>query len=99
MNTQASTEKVYRYENDFMEFVERVKSREVLRIDREMFDYWLGVLPPVYMNKRQVIEIEGKKTRMVCSFGFVEGYDYITDFWTSNNSYFCKMSDRVNWGG
>ena len=88
--------KIYTYEKDFKELVEKWEKREVIQIDEEMFYYWLGVLPPVYMNKRQVIEIDGVKLSKLCSFGFAEGREYVVDFWQAEGAYFCKMSDRLN---
>jgi len=87
--------KIYRYNctpEEWKEFVEAMHSGKTLEIDREMFMYWLEVLPPVYMHKE--IEIEGRK--IFCTFGFAEGRECITDFWKENEKLFCKRSDKIN---
>lgn len=86
---------IYRYQctqEEWKEFIEAMHSGGILEIDREMFMYWLEVLPPVYMHEE--IEIEGRK--VLCSFGFAEGRELITDFWREHGKFFCKGSARMN---
>jgi hypothetical protein len=33
------------------EFITTMRSGNEFEVDAEMFDYWLGVLPPVFMNQ------------------------------------------------
>ncbi len=97
MTTQIK--KIYTYQHDFQEFIQALDSKEPLALDSEMFDYFLEVLPPIYMNKKQLIEIDGAKIIKNCSFGFAEGRDYVIDFWRDSEIYFCKRSNRLNpWG-
>lgn len=93
--------KVYKYDcktEDWKEFIKALDNREVIEIDEKMFFYWLEVLPPVYMNEKQDIEIDGVVFNKLCSFGFCEGMDYIIDFWDNGKdaSKFCKKSNRMN---
>lgn len=67
------------------EFIKVFTSGQRFEVDEEMWDYWLEVLPPVFMYKE--IDYfpgrEGIPTR--ASFGFVEGADYITVFWVEGH--------------
>jgi len=93
--------KQYNYDcsaEDWKEFINKMDNREVVKIDEEMFYYWLEVLPPIYMNERHDIEIDGVIFNKPCSFGFCEGMDYVVDFWDNGkgNPKFCKKSNRIN---
>lgn len=100
-----TTEKIFTYENDFQAFNAAMDAGQLCRVDEEMFYYWLEVLPPIYMNKEQIIEIDGAKFKKMCSFGFAEGRDYIIDFWRNKDAdgktcaFFAKRSTRLNRGG
>ena len=85
------------------ELIEAIHSGEVFEVDSEAWDYWLEVLPPVYMGREQLIK--GEKIK--CSFGFAEGREQITDFWRERSEagdedgfrYFGCRSNRINhWG-
>ena len=52
---------------------------QIAEIDAETFDYWLGVLPPIFMGKRAM------KDGRVYSFGFAEGAETIKGFWTEKD--------------
>jgi hypothetical protein len=70
---------------------------EIVEINVEMFNYWMEVLPPVYMNKRQEIKLNnGEIKNVFCSFGFAEGLEHIVDFWFYDGKYYCKKSNRMN---
>jgi hypothetical protein len=92
--------KTYTYENDFNLFVNDNDGSRILRIDEEMFYYWLEVLPPVYMGREQIVD--GLKIH--CSFGFAEGREPVVDFWSEKSAsgekvFYCKRSNRLNkWG-
>lgn len=58
--------------------IEAMYSGEVIEISEDVFSYFLGVLPPVYMGR--VMVIGGERRRV--AFGFAEGYEPITAFWT-----------------
>lgn len=96
--------KIYTYENDFSQFVKDNDGSKVLRIDEEMYYYWLEVLPPVYMDQVQPVEIDGAIYQKRCSFGFAEGRETIVDFWRNGKTpegeevFFCKRSNRLNRG-
>ena len=97
------TIKIYKYDDctpeEWKEFVALLDSDQAITIDESMFYYWLEVLPPVYMNKEQDININGAILKKNCSFGFAEGREYIVDFWGGNEGiYFCKRSNRLNRG-
>ena len=92
---ETTKKKIYTYEKDFNEFVKAIE-KEACAIDEEMFYYWLEVLPPVYMYKKQTVEIDGVKYVKDCIFGFAEGRDYVIDFWGGKEVYFCKRSNRLN---
>lgn len=99
---------VYTFKNDFEDYLEARDKGIICRIDEEMFDYWLEVLPPVYMNQKQTIKIFGVPFEKLCLFGFAEGREFIVDFWSNGEDstgrnpygvYFCKKSNRLNrWG-
>ena len=95
-----ATKKIYTYEKDFNEFVRAINAKEACLIDEEMFYYWLEVLPPIYMNKKQLVDVDGVKYVKDCSFGFAEGREYIIDFWHTGDKgvYACKRSDRLSLG-
>lgn len=88
--------KIYTYENDFKEYVEAVNAGLVCRIDENIFDYFLEVLPPVYMDKIKDVEIDGVKYPKRCSFGFAEGWEAVIDFWRADGAYYAKKSKRLN---
>ena len=94
--------KIYTYENDFAQFVKDNDGSRVLRIDEEMYYYWLEVLPPVYMGEVVPVVIDGVTYNRRCTFGFAEGREPITDFWVSGREpktgeivRFCKKSTRI----
>lgn len=97
METQ---EKVFPYESDketWKEFMDAMHSGQPFECDEEMFMYWLEVLPPRYMGEMK--NINGKEH--LCSFGFAEGRDLITDFWREKDEsgvihYFGRRSNRIN---
>ncbi len=95
------------YENDFTEFVTTRDTGMISEIDAEMFDYWLGVLPPVGANKEQncesmlMIGIGGQWVRkdgslQRFSFAFAEGMEPITIFWQEDGRYFAQRTNIIN---
>jgi hypothetical protein len=76
------------------EFIKAMNSGEVIEIDEAMFDYWLEVLPPIYMGR--AVTVAGQTRRL--SFGFAEGYDYITAFWRDGGRFFCARTEEMNHG-
>ena len=92
-NTQS---KVFKYE-DWQagdgEFLKSMHSFDRFECDQEMFDYWLEVLPPVHMA-RNVVLPNGDEVR--ASFGFAEGAEEITAFWTLGKRYFGCRTNKIN---
>jgi len=89
------------YKDDFDVFCELIQERQPVLIDEEMFQYWMEVLPPVYMSKPQKVIIDGVSYVRNCSFGFAEGRDYIVDFWPADmeqRTYWALQSNRLNTG-
>lgn len=89
----AETEAVYTREN-WPEMIQAMHSGEVIEIDEAIFDYFLGVLPPVFMHKHMNI---GGRLRMV-AFGFAEGYEPITAFWQEAGRFYAQRTGEWNRG-
>lgn len=92
---------IYRHacgQASWQKFIEAMRSGRKVEIDSEMFDYWLGVLPPVV--QKGFIDffpgLEGKKA--LIAFGFAEGYEKIVLFWDDPPAkrYFCQQSQKMN---
>lgn len=62
-------------------FIQVMRSGETFEIDREMYDYWLGVLPPVRWGG---VTRDGQPY----DFAFAEGCDVLTAFWRQGERYF-----------
>lgn len=73
--------------------VEKMQTGKTEEITLEAFDYFLEVLPPVFMGKKFTFR-DGQTVK--ASFGFAEGYEPITVFWTENGRYFCRRSTVIN---
>lgn len=76
-------------------FILVMRSGNVVEIDREMYDYFLGVLPPVYMGRRVTLP-DGRE--VWADFGFAEGWDCITAFWrhADTGRCFCCRTTEVH---
>lgn len=85
--------KVWTYEHDFAEFIPVMRSGDVFECDEEMFDYWLEVLPPVYMSK--VVALPNGQT-VKAAFGFAEGAEEVVAFWRSGGRYFGCRTNTIN---
>jgi len=78
---------------NFQEFVNRSSPKgQPVQITEEVFDYFLGVLPPVSMGK--TIKLNGKM--QYTSFEFAEGWEYTTAFWEINNKFYAQQTNRLN---
>jgi hypothetical protein len=65
----------------------------VEEIDEETWYYFLGVLPPVYMNRDLIID--GKPIH--ASFGFAEGAEPVTAFWSeAGGKYYRQLTNQMN---
>lgn len=74
-------------ESNWEAMIRARNSGRMFQCDEDVYYYWLGVLPPIYMNKK--IVIEGRECRC---FGSAEGVEKITNFWTEGGKYFGKRS-------
>lgn len=93
----AATHRVFKYDDPtpgaWDEFIKAMHSKEIFECDEEMFNYWLGVLPPVHMA-RNVVLPNGKEVR--ASFGFAEGAEEVTVFWRFAERFFGCRTSTVN---
>lgn len=72
------------------EFIAQMHSGETLEVDSDIFYYFLGVLPPIFMRK----VIDGQRY----SFGFAEGAESIVGFWEEKGRFFCRDLGIMNEG-
>lgn len=79
--------------NEWDALIHDMDSGKLVEINEAVFDYFLGVLPPVYMN-RDVTLPGGRMVR--ASFGFAEGRDYVTAFWRDPEGIFCQRTNLIN---
>lgn len=79
---------------NWSESIEAMHSGNVIEIDSDIFDYFLGVLPPIYMGRTMFI---GGKNRYV-AYGFAEGYEKIVAFWSEGEHYYCQQTKEMNRG-
>ncbi len=59
-------------------FINEMRSGRIFECDQEMFDYWLGVLPPIHMN--YIARLPNGK-EVYAQFGFAEGEENVVAFW------------------
>ena len=82
------------------ETIAAMHSGERVEISEAVYNYFLEVLPPVYMGRR--ITLPGGDTRRV-AFGFAEGAEPITAFWREGSqdagwSFYCQRTKEMNRG-
>lgn len=83
----------YTYADHFKAFVRDRADGATLRIDREMWEYWRDVLPPVWMNRKVTLP-SGRE--VMASFGFAEGPERVTAFWREGQERFaCLLAERA----
>lgn len=86
--------KVYEYGGqDWDEAMQKLNSGEEIEINTEFFDYFLEVLPPVYMGKF-VETVNGK--HVLASFGFAEGAEQVKAFWECAGRFFACQTKEMN---
>ena len=75
--------------------LEWMHSENQIEVDEEVFNYFLEVLPPVFMNK--VFRFRDGQVVHAC-FGFAEGAEPITVFWTDKDTKrnYCRRSSLIN---
>lgn len=83
-----------RHQEDWKEYERKLAANEVIEIDWELWDYYLNVLPPHFMNRHVTFlpGMEGIPLRV--DFGFCEGADLITCFWRESGRYFCQKTEK-----
>lgn len=84
-------------EDNWDEFIKDMHSGNKVHIDEGIFNYFLEVLPPIYMGK--VVKLSEGDRRV--SFGFAEGEEMITAFWTEKDKdgkiqYYCEQTNVRN---
>jgi hypothetical protein len=67
-----------------------------LEISHDLYWYYLEVLPPIYMRRANVHLVSDD--RIVADFGFAEGTERITAFWTMGGRYFLQQTWEMNRG-
>lgn len=82
--------------DEWQAFLVAMKSGEEVEINEEMYDYWLGVLPPVMGP--QDLPFPDPKHPMKYDFGFAEGRERITLFYSNlvRSRFFCRRSPYMN---
>ena len=75
------------------EMIRQMHSGEQIRISEEVFNYFLDVLPPVFMNRRFNFK-DGQSVKE--SFGFAEGAENVVIFWQDGTEHFCRQSTMMN---
>ncbi len=73
-------DKIYTTEN-WQEMLDAMHSGRTIEIGEDVFDYFLEVLPPVYMHARRIVGDGAERRERRVSFGFAEGAEPITAFW------------------
>lgn len=90
---------MFHYDNEaeFRAFVAALRGGDVLEVDAAMFDYFLNVLPPVFMGRS--LEYQGVVRPYV--FGSAEGCDFIAVWWVErdrdgNKRYYAQRTTYRN---
>lgn len=87
-------------QNNWDETIAAMRSGQETEIDHDIWHHFLEVLPPAGMPWDAVFD-DGTE-RQGCSFGFAEGLDYVTAFWTTGKDkdgtkrYFCRRTAQMN---
>lgn len=80
-------------EDAWNQMINDLNSGKKVRIDREIFDYFLEVLPPVHMG--YVAKFADGTERRV-TFGFAEGAELVKAFWKENGDYYAQQTIEKN---
>ena len=79
---------------NWQDTLDGMDSGQTVEVDQEVFDYFLEVLPPVFMSKTFTFK-DGLCVR--ASFGFAEGWEPIKVFWaTPEGKMYCRQSELIN---
>jgi hypothetical protein len=79
------------------EFIMAMRSGNKIEIDKEIYYYFLEVLPPIFMNRE--LPFPDPKHPMRYGFGFAEGAEEIKVFWREGEKYFCQKTPFMNPAG
>jgi hypothetical protein len=80
--------------DQWQEFIFAMHSGARFEIDKEMFDYWRSVLPPIFLH--EIVKLP--QGEVLASFGFAEGAEPITVFWRDRGRYYGQRTDKINEG-
>lgn len=78
---------------NWSELIKAMHSGEIFETDVDGFDYFLEVLPPVYMSKVVTLP-NGEKVK--ATFGFAEGAEPIVAFWSKGGRYYGCKTNQIN---
>jgi hypothetical protein len=78
---------------NWQETLNGLSSGKAVEVTPEVWDYFLEVLPPVFMGKKIKLE-DG--TEVAASFGFAEGAEKIKAFWQKDGKYFAGQTGVIN---
>lgn len=78
---------------NWAETLEGLDSGKAVEVSPEVFDYFLEVLPPVFMNKKVKL-LDG--TEVQADFGFAEGSEEVKAFWKSGGKYYAGQTGMLN---
>lgn len=85
----------------FADFIAARERGERCEIDQAIFDYFLDVLPPVFMDRW--VTLNDGSTRVRAAFGFAEGAERVTAFWRARTPlglrYFAQHTTLIARGG
>jgi len=79
--------------DDFKLYVEKIERGYTLEITEELFNYWLNVLPPVWMRRNFTFK-DG--LNIPASFAFAEGSENLVIFWRDGKKFFARKSNILN---
>ena len=85
----------YTKSGTFKEFIDARERGELCQIDEYLYRYFLDVLPPRFM-RRMVKLVSGRE--VYADFGFAEGADRITAFWSFAGAYFAQHTTLFSRG-
>lgn len=81
--------------NLFENFIAARERGEKCEIDKELFDYFLDILLPCFMNLT-VLLCDGSK--VIADYGFVEGEEVPTAFWkTPDGKFFAQKIKQIRY--
>jgi hypothetical protein len=87
---------IYDFLEDGAAYLNAVETGKTVEVTEQTFDYFLNVLPPVYMHR--LVMIDGVERRV--AFGFAEGCEHIVAFWKARGVHgmrcFCKRTSEMN---